>query len=600
MAVEGKSGRLISVKLREKGFHRQATLLESRANRAYIHALTNPRWETEVRNAFGGPIYGELQLIELMALPDQDTHPVVEERPFDYPTYTRNIDHKFCFEDLMNSGRICNELANIKAEALEMVFSGFRDVAANDENLLIEVYKDWDLYSEMIALEESEQLSILKRIVYGRCESLERQITAETPPMLNDTIVSKSIELLLQVLPCAYQQHAGQDLGKLVTDLDAIEVMIHEARAILTDPEKLCEVRTFYLESLESTTRERILKTARAEIELFTIMNKDEDMCLGFSEYGIYHTFTYDFELDYKAEGLEDALQQLFHAPLDLRQTILEDYEGEVNGGHGRASHVTTLAGLLQIISGGKITNPNVPEVSVLQNHAALPNIRYPAQIIQQLKPLVKKYQQLFDDLPDIDDLAISSKLRKRKSITYAVEEIPKNPLDVTVANDSGSCLYVPEQLKDLGNGVFIPYYLTLPQIRQFGVYRVQGERKHRMGSIRTFDVTTSDGRSILAANSLELSRYHIIGGKQTLQKLARYAEDFLAAYAEKFGYDGVVMGAHSYNTSTNFSSKSKDLVKDRLTFKTEQPFYSDIFVWNPEQETLTTREKSCYWLWQK
>ncbi|HII71123.1 TPA: hypothetical protein HA265_00005 [Candidatus Woesearchaeota archaeon] len=183
------------------------------------------------------------------------------------------------------------------------------------------------------------------------------------------------------------------------------------------------------------------------------------------------------------------------------------------------------------------------------------------------------------------------------------VEELPKDPMDVTFGNDSGCCIFVPESTNDLNNGIFVPVYLLDLNIRLFAVYRLEngGDKKHRMGLVVAFDTHTENGRNILACNSLELSAYGVAGGKPALCKLTNYVEDWLIGYARRHRYHGVAMGSHSYNTSANFSGRKGDVVRQTLIFNTEgealNPFYSDIFDWDSENALMKTRENACYWL---
>ena len=207
--------------------------------------------------------------------------------------------------------------------------------------------------------------------------------------------------------------------------------------------------------------------------------------------------------------------------------------------------------------------------------------------------------------------MATSTQLRKKKDHTYILEEMPKNPLDVTFGNDSGCCIFVPEDISKLQNGVFVPRYLTNPHVRLFGVYRhdagngtsekSRSAKVQRMGLVLAFESKGSYGKEILACNSLELSRLGISGGNETVRKVVEYAEQWLIGYAQEHGYAGVTMGRHSYNTSRNFSARSNDIVEEQMRFRQAGvTFYSDIFMLTKDESVMKTRPRSCYWLWKK
>ena len=207
-----------------------------------------------------------------------------------------------------------------------------------------------------------------------------------------------------------------------------------------------------------------------------------------------------------------------------------------------------------------------------------------------------------FKKYPDIFALPTPSKLKRKKHLKYLIEEMPKDPLDVTFGNDSGCCIFVDDDVKKTGNGMFVPYYLVHPGVRLFGVYRTEKSRRQRMGLVVAFETEYADKRKgkILACNSLELSILGLAGGETTISRLVDYVEGWLVEYAKQNGYVGVCMGGHSYNTSLNYSSRKNDVVKDTLVFSNSPLFfYSDIFRADDDRSMLT-RDHSCYWLWKK
>ena len=308
----------------------------------------------------------------------------------------------------------------------------------------------------------------------------------------------------------------------------------------------------------------------------------------------------YDEEKKRELEEMakKDLGEKLFKSDLDNKENFLDgSYYPSLRLFYG------ALQGLQHIIMGGPTTNPNASEVSVLQNHFSFPNIRYSAETIQKIKDLAENMQEVFNALPDISDLSVPSKLRKKKELQYAVKELPKDPLDVTFGNDSGCCIFVPEKLNELQNGYSVPYFLSSPEVRLFGVYRKQGEKEQRMGFVLAFETETKEGKKILACNSLELSRMGIAGGMKTVSELPDYVESWLVDYPNQNRYSGATMGSHGYNTAYNFSSEKGEGVKEKLLYKgSTHGFYSDIFQREHPKDgdrVLVTREDSCYWLWK-
>jgi len=174
------------------------------------------------------------------------------------------------------------------------------------------------------------------------------------------------------------------------------------------------------------------------------------------------------------------------------------------------------------------------------------------------------------------------------------MKELPKDPLDVTFGNDSGCCIFVPNEIEKMQNGWTIPFYLYDPHIRLFSIYR---DKKQRIGLVIAFETFSKNEPNVLCCNSLELSRIGIVGGRDTIKKLTDYVEDWLIRYAQEYGYFGVTMGSHSYNTAFNYSSRGGDTVKEELVFAGfREPFYSEIFVFD---KNIRTRPDSNYWLWK-
>ena len=262
------------------------------------------------------------------------------------------------------------------------------------------------------------------------------------------------------------------------------------------------------------------------------------------------------------------------------------------------------IEGILHLLSDNRITNNKYSAESALQNPNSFPNIDYPEEIKNQLRESCETLKEMFDNLIDVSALTCPSKLKKKKKVDYYLEKLEKDPLDVTFGNDSGCCLGIDKK-NDNTNAWSIPHYLKEESTHLFALnytYNMK-ETKKRMGLVLAFDAFTKNKKEkVLVCNSLELSRLGIAGKREeSIKKITQYTFDNLSQYAEKNGYDKVVMGNHSYNIPVTYG-----LVKDKLIYEGKLIFdggnlgHSDVFIFNKINEKYETKKKSCFIIWEK
>ncbi len=636
----------LAQQLEQKGFTRPATLMRTYYGRLYLTALLQPEWRNLVISALSPELYQQLKQFRRGHPAPCDLFAVLNEgafRPQEYslPPLEVKLEHIFDFPTLQKTAEIVSTAAHLVSQAMAPIYREIVLQTKDNDDLLYEVYKDTDVVPEHIPTPEElknieeEYRTILSRRVPG----LRRE--AEDPDMLTFIILNE-IRLVTDYLPkeewAEYFDFSGgkeevlewfeQDYGGNEEKLriDAIK-LAKRGEEILNSPEKFSAMTLSLVTQQQESKRERVLKNARRTLENDTQHSAEVpyekaafDSCLTdffnpFNPFEVYlNVLDYtqlktslgfdpseerDCRRALREKGLAslcaDALQRLYKSSINVRQEFLEfSYDRSLQ-------HLFEMCtGLQQLAEGGTITNPQASPVSVVQNHAQLPNLPYSKETKKALSEIIAQLTPLLSDIPDISDLPASDKLRNKKELTYVMRELPKDPLDVTFGNDSGCCIFVPEKLEGMQNGMYVPEYLLNPHVRLFGLFRQKKNKEQRMGLVVAFEARGADNNSYLVCNSLELSRVGISGGKQTVQKIVEHAEDWLIGYAQAHDYAGAVMGSHKYNTSENFSSRKWNLLEEQLeVVLLNDPFYSDILTWKKGEAVMRTRKDSCYWLWR-
>ena len=574
--------------LREKGFKRQAALLESSVKDLYAEALYNYRWAKRVKKAFGDKIYKQFERESVKK--DKSSrasrllyallNPYFRRRTYKTTPLEITIESNFDISALKKAADITGELIGLSNEPYKLIYDEAKELTKDNSDLLFEIYKDNDITVQLKDKSDSDISGYYSERLSAWLERTKKYINLEYP----EPALLSALTHIIDLLPPTYTPQ------NKITKKENVKTVISEAEKTLSNNELLNTNAKLWLQKMENTKRERVSTEGKSDIFDDYYSDKGYDNPLSTGE--IETLFMYH-DLEYKGGYLEELLS----SPLNIRKNFLEsDYMPSLERYH------SLLQGIQHILMGGPITNPNASEVSVLQNHHGFPNLKYSDRTKERLNEMAEKLKYSLGQLPDISDIATPTKLLKRRNLTYVMRELPKDPLDVAFGNDSACCIFVPENPEELQNGLSVPVYLIDNAVRLFSLYRVENDKEQRMGLVLAFETYSNNDpeNKILSCNSLELSRFGISGGNDTIRKITNYAEDWLIGYAQKHGYKGVTMGSHSYNTSVNFSSRISDVVsEDNIFSGLSKWFYSDIFAYEKEKP-LRTRENSCYWLWGK
>ncbi len=584
--------------LQQKGFGKHVVLLNSKYGLTYFDLLSSPKYRDAVIEAWGRENYERiskgfvlLQRMEGLEIKEQKTPPrsAIDSIPWLQVTIEKSFD-----EAVFRITQPLEErLQQLVESGFQMIYRAAKRTIGNDEKRIYAIYKDTEHISETLTKEEIAKLrENYEGWLENRAKLLKSRLDMSTP----DVIINNTCNLLREILPL-YDQ---------VIDPDMLLVYAQET---LKDQNQRENNFQEYINSSSKTRKKRVVAQGRDEIARSLL---DLHSCFGSSLCNelIQTWLMYPKDLEDTAEicdpkTFSDPVAALFSASTVIRKEILEEFESSFSG------YIRTLHGMEQLLSGGHVLNPNADPESVMQNDARFPNIRYSPRLMKKIEAIVREAHTIVDDFPDISDLVLSTKARKVRSVSYAIEELSKDPLDITFGNDAGCCIFVPEDAEKMHNGVFVPLYLAHPGIHLFATYKQDGKRKQRMGLVLAFDgfidkkskdKNETETENVLICNSLELSRLGIVGGRKTIDALTGYEEAWLERYAQAHGYKGVAMGIHDYNTSVNYSRKIGDTVREKLCFDRGllPLFYSDIFMATEGERIIKTRENGCYWIWKE
>ncbi len=596
-------------KLREHGFSRQAVLLGSKFGSTYAEALSKAAFmnsDTYSKLGLGDKIAKLLSEIRKRNIaenlynfvngigPNPGSYkPKRVPRKVSLKPLEVIVDTHLDADILRKAAGVEKEIVNIANEISKTIYRSAQQIIETDSNLVFEVYKDSDEYYTHF---ENGDVEKQKELFRGTLKH-NKKILIRGQEMFSLSAYHFARNELLKFGLISGERYP--DYQKIDTSTGVkikINELLDELELILSDSSEFDIALINFRNG--ALNRERCVTDATEQFEFRTKSNYETHL----SEKDI-STLVKDDECDTstdttKLEGTKDIYASLLSLQHVVREEILGFFENEIQCINN------LLMGAQQILSGGPITNPNASKVSILQNHDRFPNMEYSAETLDKLRPLVESLKTKLDDVPDISDLTTTSRMRKRRTHIYEMKELPKDPWDVTFGNDSGCCIFVPEELEKLGNGVFVPLYLTDSGVRLFAVYRRDEEKdskRKRMGLVVAFD-SQVEGKNILACNSLELSRFGISGGKDTIRLITQYVEKWLTSYGRKAKYDGVTLGAHSYNTSVNYSIRDREAVNQEMVFSYEKhPSYSDVFVYvDKEKRVMVANPKSSYWIWRK
>jgi len=471
--------------LEEKGLVRQAVLLRSKKGKEYAKALLHPVWQDQVQSAFGEEIYAGLQKeMEKFGSAEQQllsqifgekkpqrNFPTFQPRQYGASPLEIHLENTFGFPTLQRTAEITAKVSSFVVGTHKIVYTEVHEKAGTNEEMLYEIYKDADHIPDR-SLTSAELRNLAGEYRHKLSARIDRlQIFYDST--MPYSLLFDELQLVQEMLPLqsllgdsgdilfteetGSHHHKYDQLYEKYGDKadallkDAVPPVIAEGNRVLKDKEAFSHSFEQWIEKEKKEKTKRVVENARREIKI-VINPWDEEMVYQDNPFYLLDNF-----LENEGVGVlagSDALHMLWKSPISVRQNFLADkYNVELR------LCFNTLIGLQQILEGGPITNPEASPISVVQNHAGFPNISYNTETKTKLEEIVGQLKPLLDTLPDISDLATSTKLRKKKDHTYIMEELPKNPLDVTFGNDSGCCIFVPEDATKLQNGAFVPTY---------------------------------------------------------------------------------------------------------------------------------------------
>ncbi len=196
----------------------------------------------------------------------------------------------------------------------------------------------------------------------------------------------------------------------------------------------------------------------------------------------------------------------------------------------------------------------------------------------------------------------LCDKFGKPKQLTYSLKLERKDPLDVKYGNDSGCCIGVYENTGELGNAYGLPQMLVDNSIYFFGIYqKINGGKERRVGLVLAFQTLDANRNKVLAGNSIELSpKMNPIG---VVPQVVEFAEEALRDFGIKNGYPAIIMSAHDYNTSLNFSQRKAEKCSGlgkltKLPTSPQESFYSEIVSSKNHKTIDTNKGEGFYWIY--
>jgi len=362
----------IANELREEGFPKQATLLESGRGELYLYLLANRNTDV-TNNTLGKDLFakivsewndGEYDLEISGNFLD------FEPRVYSQPQLQVTVEHRLTSQDIEKAAEIERELAELRVFADGEIYSELKNL---DDDLLFEVYKD------ALRLNKVSTSKKARYFIEGRIERLQNLIDLNAPEQILQNDYRNVDEFVKR----------GYDESK--TFLQNCDEIIVKANDLLDLSDR--ELEKYCLELANNVERGEVLRYANRLLN--SLEPKD-------------HNIIFYQDLNEFSEEKSCTPEELMKLSLGDRKELVLDFNSNLSN----IRHF--MVGLQQIVAGGPVTNPNVSEVSILQNHFNLPNIRYSEESKQKLKEVISDTRNLLDELPDLSDLASPSRLRKK------------------------------------------------------------------------------------------------------------------------------------------------------------------------------------------
>ena len=566
--------------LRDKGFNKQATLLESNIGIWYANALLQPQWEEQVRLAFGGTAYTYLQTLhkyrphKTQVLETFFPRRPIEVKPL--PPLEMEISSHLTLEDLLTAEQISARVCELEIKARKLIYSEVKEMTEENPQLVDMIYDGIEKSFGDIDMSNTEEVLLMyKKQINNRYDRLHRLVELNAPVM----IIESEERMLSESL--------GLDTNNRAELITAAEEALASEDGLQISFARNQEYNGI---NLQKHRREELEK----DIKIGTEVTTEMACSLLHTNYVKDNLDYYIDEKDHKSFSTiaKAPIATLWKSPISVRKSFLETYDVSLEGQH------RLLVGLQQIVAGGHASRPNIAQESVLQNDGSFPNLQYSTETLQELTAITHEMADCLDSLPDLTDLAANSRMRKKKLLEFYIEELPKDPLDITFGNDAGCCIFVPNEVEKLQNGSSVPFYLQNTSVKLFAVYnKLSATKKQRIGLVLAFE-TYGSKNNYLSLNSLELSRNGIAGGKETISQLSRYVEDWFSDFAKQNYYSGVTMGNHDFNTSRNYSIHKDDKVQEELVMSgPSEPFYCEVLTYAKDQPR---KLRNSYWLWRE
>ncbi len=597
----------------EKGLEKQAVLLESRFSHPYLLTLVQKKHRESVSERLGKDLY---EKVKNFAVQIHDyKHLMRLTSPFMPRTVSMHLlhirrDSLFSEETLSEMITNYTALQEFKGSVGEQVYRAVEQFVEKDEEQLVRIYA-----AEDYPKTEEEYLHVLK----NKSSLFSKLYKLFSPPVILYSQLGSLEKLFVE------KGHAFQEWS---TNEQEIQQSFLEHQGNSERIQLLWEKHESYLHEIIDETREKTssLRKMKKLYQLYTNPNYRKRRIILFGKKKIQMGKMNDHE---NFPLFTESAREILETDIESRRCLLDMYNDEI------VSLRSTCVGLQQIIEGGRVVNLEEDSYSTAQNHARFPNIPYPPAIKQTLQGTFEKIQQSLEKLTDMNDIVLPARKRKLQEFDFLLEELAKDPLDITFGNDGACCIAVSKEVENLGNGFSVPLYLLDKHIRLFGIYRQDSlSKKERIGIIPAFETTfqkeykglkkrlqifpkshikekeladafnyPTSNNIILSCNSVEISPLGVPGGTETMSSLVKYVEDCLIKYTQEHGYAGISMGAHGYNTSFNYSIHTKERTEQALYFiGSVNFFHSDIFKHRRRKDgryNIVAPLGSSYWLWR-
>ena len=462
--------------LNERGFERQAVLLQSKFKYSYTLALMQKRWRSSVESQIGTDLYQALMNSDLCQsllsssnrdhsagknIFDNEKKP---SRDFQVPLLEVSITQNFSIECLVASEQIETNMIQLLDQADKIIYAEVKELTADNDDLLLRIYRDEDVIVNEANLSDQKKMQNSASII----KSYSKRISEVRALGLPHSVMLVHIKPLQEYLPLNPFDSNDASPGN-------VEKICDYANQVLSDEDLHRQNISRRSELLLEQHDTRVISNAKINIT---------EALRELYEYGIDGHLSYDYidmmvsSSDSNVTGVNQTNyhQKLLKTDLKFREDILRNFQDEIR------IKQRSLMGIKQIIAGSQATNSHVGEFSTKQNDGRFPNLQYSKASKDALQQIADEMDQLFDKLPDIGDLAVPRKLRNRGTLSYMVEELDYDPMDVTFGNEAGCCIFVPKEKSKIQNGYSVPVYLLEKQIKLFGVYRLDGEKKTSYG----------------------------------------------------------------------------------------------------------------------